>query len=257
MPVIDSVPAGAPCWIDLFTSDAAASKEFYGALFGWTVEEVGEEYGGYFNFAKDGRLVAGGMPSDGQDGVPDTWSIYLATPDAQATADATVAGGGQVVVPPMPVGTLGTMAVLVDPTGAAIGAWQPGDHKGFQLLAEDGAPAWFELHTRDHAGAVAYYQQVFGWDTHVAGDTDEFRYTTLGEGDSQAAGIYDASASLPDGVAAKWSVYFGVADTDAALNRIVELGGKIVVPAEDTPYGRLATATDSTGAEFKLVSVEP
>ena len=33
-----------------------------------------------------------------------------------------------------------------------------------------------------------------------------------------------------------------------------ELGGSIVVPAKDTPYGRLATATDPTGAEFKLVA---
>ena len=44
-----------------------------------------------------------------------------------------------------------------------------------------------------------------------------------------------------------------VEDTDAALARIVELGGSTVRPAEDTPYGRLAAATDPTGAQFKLV----
>jgi predicted enzyme related to lactoylglutathione lyase len=48
-------------------------------------------------------------------------------------------------------------------------------------------------------------------------------------------------------------VYFGTADTDATLARIDELGGSTVVPAEDTPYGRLATAADPTGAIFKLV----
>jgi len=47
-------------------------------------------------------------------------------------------------------------------------------------------------------------------------------------------------------------VYFEVDDVDAALAKTVELGGAIVQPAEDTPYGRLATATDSTGALFKL-----
>ena len=35
--------------------------------------------------------------------------------------------------------------------------------------------------------------------------------------------------------------------------RIVELGGSIVSPPEDTPYGRLATATDPVGVQFKLV----
>jgi predicted enzyme related to lactoylglutathione lyase len=64
----------------------------------------------------------------------------------------------------------------------------------------------------------------------------------------------DASAFLPEGVPAHWSVYFGVDDADAALARIVDLGGAIVMAAEDTPYGRLATATDPNGAQFKLVA---
>ena len=50
-----------------------------------------------------------------------------------------------------------------------------------------------------------------------------------------------------------WSVYFGTDDTDKALARIVDLGGTVVQPAEDTPYGRLAQAADPTGALFKLV----
>jgi predicted enzyme related to lactoylglutathione lyase len=31
------------------------------------------------------------------------------------------------------------------------------------------------------------------------------------------------------------------------------MGGDVVQPAEDTPYGRLAVATDPTGAAFKLL----
>ena len=62
----------------------------------------------------------------------------------------------------------------------------------------------------------------------------------------------DASGFLPEGVPAHWSVYFNVTDADATLKRIVELGGRVVVPAESTPFGRLATASDPTGALFKL-----
>jgi predicted enzyme related to lactoylglutathione lyase len=51
-----------------------------------------------------------------------------------------------------------------------------------------------------------------------------------------------------------WAVYFQVEDTDAALEKIVELGGTIVRAAEDTPYGRLARAADPTGAEFRIVA---
>jgi predicted enzyme related to lactoylglutathione lyase len=193
------------------------------------------------------------MRNDGQSGSPDLWSVYLATEDAQATADAAVANGGQVLVPAMEVMQLGSMAVLADPGGAAIGAWQPGLHTGFAIFGETGTPTWFELHTRDYDASVQFYRDVFTWDTHVAGDTPEFRYTTLGEGDP-LAGIMDASAFLPDGVPANWSVYFGVDDTDAALAKTVHLGGAIILPAEDTPYGRLAQAADPTGALFKLVA---
>ena len=95
---------------------------------------------------------------------------------------------------------------------------------------------------------------MFGWDLHAASDTPEFRYTTLGEGDGALAGIMDANGFLPDGVPAHWSVYFGVDDTDAALAQIAELGGSVVTAGEDTPFGRLATAADPTGALFKLVA---
>lgn len=255
MPARDeNTPSGGPCWVDLMTSDTAGSREFYGQLFGWTAEEPNEDFGGYFNFTKDGVRVAGCMGNPADSGMPDVWSIYLSTDDARKTVDAAVANQGQVYVAPMDVGDLGSMAVVGDPGGAAIGMWQPGLHRGFGIIAEPGAPSWFELFTRDYETAVTFYRDVFRWDTHVVSDTPEFRYTTLGDADHQGAGIMDASGFLPDGVPAHWSVYFGVADTDAALATIVDLGGSTLMPAEDTPYGRLAAAADPTGAAFKLIT---
>jgi predicted enzyme related to lactoylglutathione lyase len=253
VPKRDEAPIGAPCWIEVFTSDPDKSRALYGELLGWTSDETGEEYGGYINFRKDGVYVAGCMRNDGQAGMPDVWTIYLATDDAEKTAEAAAANGGQVILPAMQVMQLGNMALVADPGGAAIGVWQPGLHKGFGILAEPGAPSWFELLTRKYDESVEFYRQVFKWDTHAASDTPGFRYTTLGEGDGQLAGIMDASAFLPEGVPAQWSIYFGVEDADAALAKIVELGGTITQPAEDTPYGRLAQAADPTGALFKLV----
>jgi predicted enzyme related to lactoylglutathione lyase len=145
------------------------------------------------------------------------------------------------------------MAFVSDPGGASIGIWQPGLHRGFGIFGEPGAPSWFELHTRDYEASVAFYRDVFRWDTQVVSDTPEFRYTTLAQGEAWLAGIMDASGFLPDGVPAHWSVYFGVEDSDAALAKIGALGGSTVLAAEDTPYGRLATAADPTGAQFKLV----
>jgi hypothetical protein len=248
----DEAPIGAPCWVDLFTTDPAKSQAFYTELFGWTVQDPGPEYGGYFNFHKNDVPVAGGMRNDGSSGQPDAWNIYLATDDAKRTVDDAAANGGQVIVPAMDVMNLGTMAVVTDPGGAVIGAWQPGEHKGFGLLEEPGAPSWFELQTRDYDAAVEFYRKVFRWDTQVMSDVPEFRYTTLGRDDTQLAGVMDGANFLPAGVPSHWSVYFGVESTDAALAKIGQLGGSTVMAAQDTPYGRLATAADPTGALFKL-----
>jgi len=253
VPHRDKAPLGAPCWIDLFTSDPDAAREFYGQLFGWTSEAAGEEYGGYITFAKDGQVVAGGMHNDGSQGTPDVWTVYLASADAQQTVDAAAAAGGQVYLAPMEVPAMGTMAMIADPGQAALGIWQPSGHQGFQVLGEPGTPAWFELHTKAYDPSVAFYRTVFDWDTHVAGDTPEFRYTTLGEGEAALAGVMDATSFLPDDVPSHWTVYFGVEDADATLAKVTELGGAVVDAAEDTPYGRLATAADTTGTRFRLL----
>ena len=177
MPKRDDAPIGAPCWVDLLTTDPDRSRDFYGRLFGWTVEDPGEEYGGYVNFLFEGIHVAGCMRNDGTAGVPDLWSVYLATADADATVARVVEHHGQVMVPAMDVMQLGRMAVVVDAGGAVIGMWQPGLHRGFGIVDEPGTPAWFELHTRDYDASIAFYRDVFGWTTQVASDTPEFRYT--------------------------------------------------------------------------------
>ncbi len=144
---------------------------------------------------------------------------------------------------------------MADAGGAAIGAWQPGSHKGFGVMEEPGSPSWFELHTRDYDTSVAFYRDVFGWNTQTMGDTPEFRYTVMTNGEDQLAGIMDASGFLPDGVPSNWQIYFDTQDVDATIARVVELGGSVGQAAEDTPYGRLAQVADPTGAQFRLRSV--
>jgi len=254
MPTRDSAPVGAPCWTDLWTSDVEGSRRFYSELFGWEAQEPSPEFGGYFMFTRDGVPTAGGMGDMADMPANNTWSIYLATNDIAKTIEVAEARGAQIISPPTAVAELGSQAVLIDPTGAHLGAWQPGTFPGFTTLNEHGTPSWFELHTRDYAAAVAFYSAVFGWETNVVGDTDEFRYTVMRNpsGEGELAGIMDAAAFLPEGVPAHWSVYWGVDDVDAAVAKVKTLGGSVVTDAVDSPYGRAATVADPAGAQFKL-----
>ena len=251
----NAAPNGAPCWADLWTSDVEGSRRFYSALFGWEALEPNPEFGGYFMFTRNGVDVAGCMGDMGDMKATDAWKPFLATPDIAATVAAAEAQGAGLLGTVMPVGDIGIQAVIEDPTGAHLGVWQPLAFPGFTVLDEPGTPSWFELLTRDFAGALEFYRSVFGWETDLVSDTDEFRYATVrgpgGPGD-MVAGVGDAVSFLPEGVPSHWSVYWHVEDVDQALAEVQALGGTVVRPGEVTPYGHLAEAADPAGAHFKL-----
>jgi uncharacterized protein len=250
----ESAPNGAPCWADLWTSDVEGSRKFYSELFGWEAQAPSPEFGGYFMFTRAGVPVAGGMGDMGDMRADNTWKVYLATDNIAKTIELAEADGAQIVGPSMAVADLGTQAVLIDPTGANLGAWQPGTFPGFTVLDESGSPSWFELLTRDYARAVSFYRSAFLWDTNAISDTDEMRYTVMRDpgGDGELAGIMDAKAFLPDGQPSQWSIYWHVDDVAAAVAGVKRLGGSLVMDIEDTPYGRLAAVADPAGAQFKL-----
>jgi uncharacterized protein len=251
----ETFPSGIPCWIDLMSSDPDKAQAFYTGLFGWTAETSGEEYGNYVTFSKDGHPVAG-LARNEQPGQPDSWSVYLSCQDVSATANAAVEAGGRILAKPMKVGDQGSMAIFLDPTGAVIGAWQPDQMTGFGREGDEGAPAWFELSTRDHDTAVGFYEKVFGWKTEEMSDAADFRYTLNAPFEESSAGIYDAAAHLPAGAPSTWQVYLAAGNADDGAARVLELGGTVLREPWDSPYGRMAQVADPTGAAFMISTVK-
>src|SRR5438105_9117762 len=94
---------------------------------------------------------------------PRSWTTYFATTDAGAAANAVKDAGGQVVMEPFDVMDAGRMAGFMDPSGAFVCVWQPGQHKGAELANEPGSFTWNELHTRDLTGAKEFYPKAFGF----------------------------------------------------------------------------------------------
>lgn len=243
-------PDGTPNWVDLMTSDAAAAREFYGALFGWDIEVGGEETGFYGMCRVGGRAVAGIGQMEMEH--PPVWTTYLATTDADGTCKAILDAGGTVVVEGMDVFDFGRMAVAQDSTGGTFGLWQAGTHIGMAVANESNAVTWNELMTRDYSRARDFYATVFGYTYTVISEGD-FDYATFEVAGNTAGGIGSLPADVPAQVPPHWRTYFAVDDADAAIAKAVSLGATVVRPAADMPYGRHGDLADPQGAMFSVI----
>jgi uncharacterized protein len=249
-------PVGTPCWVDLMTSDVGAALSFYGDLFGWQLTVGGPETGGYAMAELGGRAVAGIGPIPQGQQFPPSWTTYLAVTDAAATAGTVTAAGGTVLTPAFDVLDAGTMAVVQDPTGGVFGLWQAGRHFGAAVANEPNTLTWNELVTRDYQVAKDFYAAVFGYTYTEIGD-ENFQYCTIEVEGNTVGGLGGLPAEVPAEVPAHWRLYFAVDDADAAISKAVELGGSVLRPAEDMPYGRWGDVADAQGATFSLLKPAP
>ena len=53
-----------------------------------------------------------------------------------------------------------------------------------------------------------------------------------------------------------WQTCFAVASTDDAVTAVEPRGGRVLMPAMDTPFGRFAVVSDPWGAPFELMQTE-
>lgn len=250
-----SYQPGTPSWVDLGTPDPEAASEFYSALFGWEVSDMGPDAGGYRMATLGGKNVAGIGPQT-QAGMPPYWTTYITSADADATTQAVRDAGGQVMVEPMDVFTSGRMAVFADPAGAPFSIWQPQDHIGAERVNETGTLCWNELQTRQVDEAKEFYTKVFGWgsETHGAGPGS---YTEWKMDGKSIAGMMPMGPHMPPQVPSHWEAYFAVDDTDEAATRVTELGGTVVMPPMDIEPGRFAVVQDPQGATFSIIKFKP
>lgn len=260
-------PNGLPGWVDLATPDQAAATTFYTALFGWTAQHLPTDAGTtYTMLSLDGRLVCGLGPQPAEQveaGVPPTWTTYVLVGDVDEMVTATPGAGGTVLVPAFDVMTSGRMAVVADPSGAVLGLWQPRDHQGADVFNEVGAYSWAELSSRDLAGALPFYEELFGWrwEQSSVGDTPYLvaHLDSKGEAaegvDTSVAGAMETAPGTPAEAPSMWGVYFTVADCDESVARAQQLGGALVVGPMDIDMGRWALLADPQGATFYVLSM--
>lgn len=107
-------------WLELWAKDASRMAEFYGPIGGYAVarqEGPGDR--------AELHLMAAGYPRAGvleieRKDLPSTWLPYVRVNDLQQTVATIERAGGRIIIAPSPEVRGGTVAVFLDPLGAAM-----------------------------------------------------------------------------------------------------------------------------------------
>jgi predicted enzyme related to lactoylglutathione lyase len=114
----------------------------------------------------------------------------------------------------------------------------------------EGTPCWVDLGVDDVPKAVAFYQGLFDWDVQQGGP-EVGGYAMALIGGKAAAGIGPKMG--PPEAPSAWMTYLATTDADATAAKIKGAGGQILMdPMDVMDVGRMAVATDITGAAFGI-----
>jgi predicted enzyme related to lactoylglutathione lyase len=114
---------GTFCWNELGSSDLAAVRPFYAAVFGWGEDESSSSEGSAI-FTVGGRVTCGAHQAG--EGEPNAWSAWFAVADCDASTDKAVELGATVLMPPNDM-DFGRGSMVMDPNGAVIGLGDIGE----------------------------------------------------------------------------------------------------------------------------------
>lgn len=251
---------GTFCWVDLATTDPEGAKAFYGELFGWKAEDMpAGESATYTMMSLDGDYVCGLYEMDAgrrEGGVPPYWFNYVSVESADTAAAKARELGGTVIEEAFDVLDSGRTAVVQDPTGGMLAAWQPRRHIGAGRVNDAGCLTWNELQTREPERVAAFYEGLFGWQTEPIRENGKTVYVTIKNSGGWPNGGIMPLDEGSGGASPFWLPYFTVASCAGAAARAEVLGGGVEAGPVEMGAGRVAVVRDPQGAVFALFEGE-
>jgi len=250
-----TIPTGRFVWFDYVSNEGRKAQAFFGELFGWKTKDAPMSGGRSYTMIAVGDATIGGYTEPPP--AKTYWLAYLQVASARETAAKVESLGGTVVKPPFAIGDLATMALVVDPLGAAFALWQPNqvqDSGGY--TGTDGAWIWNELYSEDPDRSVAFYKAIGGFDVETikmgGGGPGPDRYEILKSDGKGRAGIMKMPGMPPH-----WMPYVKVANTDATVDRAKKLGADVKNVETVPGIGRLAVFLDPQGAPLGILQPQP
>ena len=104
---------------EIIGTQAPKLRQFYSQLFSWQIGEPMAEMGNYCLVDAGSSGLAGGIGEEPGGGTRVT--VYVQVPDLEATLEQAKSMGGKVVMEPMEIPNVVTMAMFADPDGNVVG----------------------------------------------------------------------------------------------------------------------------------------
>lgn len=235
MTKFSSFEEAMPCWVDVMVEtddEHQATRAFLSALFDWSWDVGGPEMGHYSLATTGGLNVFGLGQGEGSTGAATT---YFSTSNINDVVARASDNGASVLMGPMDVMDLGSMAILTDPLGATFGLWQPGTFQGFGVMHELNAPGWFDHASSDPARASDFYLKLSGH--QLTTPADDMR--VIANGDQ-----WYASFSQSDDGHARWQPIYVVDALERAREVVTRHGGAILVEERPVPGSAICVFTE-------------
>jgi len=253
MTTIEKHAPGSFCWIELATTDQAAAKNFYGKLFGWEAHDTPIGPSEFYTIFKLGGRDVGATYTMREEqrsaGMPPNWLLYVAVDSADEAAKRASDLGGKICAEAFDVSDFGRMAIIQDPTGAAIALWQAKQHAGLGVTGEKGTLCWADLSTPEPETAARFYSQLFGWKLEKD-QNDPSGYLHIKNGEQFIGGIPPTKYRNPN-TPAHWLAYFEIANCDSTTTTAKQLGARTYLdPMTMENVGRWSVLADPQGAVF-------
>lgn len=239
-------------WYELMTSDMAGATAFYESVIGWTVGASTQAAMDYRMIEASDGAVAGMMQIDAEmaaHGARPAWLPYIGVADVDATADAILAAGGRLFVPPRDIPGIGRFAMAGDPHGAAFYVMRgfPDQRSDAFAPGKAGHGCWQELSTPDQPAAHQFYAALFGWRQTETMALPDGGYCFLDAGEQRIG------ATMRREGQASWLTYFEVPSIARSIAAIEAGGGTVTSGPHEVPGGSIViTGIDPQGARFGL-----
>ena len=110
---------------ELSTTNPRKAKAFYGKLFAWKMEDVPMPEIGTYTMLDVGKGTGGGLMKHPCEGMPSNWMPYVQVKDIDVSTKKAKKLGAKIVKDVTEVMGMGWLSIIVDPTGAVLGLWEP------------------------------------------------------------------------------------------------------------------------------------